>query len=373
VQSSTGFGGVAERAVDGDAGGLWASGSVTHTLLETEPWWEVDLGASAAIDTLEVWNRADCCGWRLADFYVLVSDAPFASPDLDVVRNQAGVWSTHVPGVGGRPTVVTAQRNGRYVRVQLAGADYLSLAEVRLWQAPPAEGPAALEVEVLASYPHDAAAITQGLLLHGGWLYESTGGYGTSTLREVDLVTGTVVRQLDLSPAVWAEGLARIGGDLVQLTWQEETAFVYDLATFAETGQHGYATEGWGLCFDGQRLVMSDGTSALTFRDSQSFAELGRVTVTLDGQPLAGLNELECVGGDVYANVFLTDTIVRIDAANGAVSAVIDAGGLLTPAERQNADVLNGIAHDPSDGTFLLTGKRWPKLFRVRFVAASGT
>jgi glutaminyl-peptide cyclotransferase len=144
---------------------------------------------------------------------------------------------------------------------------------------------------------------------------------------------------------------------------------VYD-TSFRQIGRFGYDSEGWGLCDDGRRLVMSDGTDSLQFRDRTSFAPVGSVRVTIEGRPVTALNELECVGGDVYANVWQTDTIVRIDPATGRVTAEIDAGGLLAPSERGGADdVLNGIAHDPRDGTFLLTGKHWPALFVVRFVA----
>jgi glutaminyl-peptide cyclotransferase len=227
-----------------------------------------------------------------------------------------------------------------------------------------------LVVEVVARYPHDPGAFTQGLLLKNGLLYESTGLEGKSSVREVEVQTGAVKRRLDLSPTIFGEGLADVDGRLVQLTWKNQTAFVYDLATFKQTGKFSYGGEGWGLCYDGASLIMSDGSDRLYFRDPRTFIIVREVPVTLDGAPQANLNELECVGDDVYANVWTMDTIVRIEKRTGLVRAVIDAPGLLTADERQGVDVMNGIAYDASDRTFLITGKLWPVLFRVRFAPA---
>jgi glutaminyl-peptide cyclotransferase len=225
-----------------------------------------------------------------------------------------------------------------------------------------------LTVQVLASAPHDRGAFTQGLVWYEGALYESTGLYGQSTVREVDRTTGEVRRQVPLDPTVFAEGLAQFDSRLIQITWQQGVAFVYDLATFERLDQLTYTGEGWGLCNDGTRLVMSDGSSNLTFRDPQTFAAIGTVGVTLDGRPIDRLNELECVGDRVYANIWMTDLIVRIDPSTGRVDAAIDAANLLAPQERFGADVLNGIAYDPEQDVFLITGKLWPRLFEVRFI-----
>jgi len=236
----------------------------------------------------------------------------------------------------------------------------------------PTAGPAErLDVLVVGVAPHDSQAFTQGLLLHDGVLYESTGLYNSSSVRAVDPASGNVSRQIALAGTYFGEGLARVGDRLIQLTWQEHTAFVYDLATFGSLGEFAYTTEGWGLCYDGTRLVMSDGSNTLFFRDPTTFAVIGKVAVMLDGSPLPNLNELECVGRTVYANVWSTDTIARIDPDTGVVTGMIDASGLLTSAERANAEVLNGIAYHPTNGTFLLTGKFWPKLFEVRFVPSN--
>ena len=237
-----------------------------------------------------------------------------------------------------------------------------------------ASAPAArrLRTEVLATYPHDTGAFTQGLLLHEGFLYESAGNYGSSTLRKVEVESGKVARRLELPPQLFGEGLALVGKELVQLTWREGAALVYDLSSFEKIRQLSYTGEGWGLCFDGQWLIMSDGSDHLFVRDPKTLATWRRVPVTLDGRPLGQLNELECVGDSVYANVWNTDSIVEIDKQSGAVRSLIDAAGLLSPAERASLHphaVLNGIARDAATDTFLVTGKFWPKLFRVKFAA----
>jgi glutaminyl-peptide cyclotransferase len=228
-----------------------------------------------------------------------------------------------------------------------------------------------LRVQVVRSYPHDRAAFTQGLLIDGGKLFESTGLVGQSSLREVDLSTGRVIRKIDVPPPIFAEGLALVGDNLIQLTWQNGRALVYNKHTFTRAGEFTYRGEGWGLCTAGSELVMSDGSANLTFRRASDFNVVRTLAVMMDGQRVEQLNELECVGSDVYANVWMRDLIVRIDSKTGRVTHRIDAPNLLSPLERQNTDmVLNGIAYDPADQTFLITGKLWPKLFRVKFVKA---
>lgn len=224
-----------------------------------------------------------------------------------------------------------------------------------------------LRPEVLASHPHDPQAFTQGLVWHAGQLYESTGLNGRSSLRRVALTSGEVAQQVDVPEQFFAEGLALVGDRLYQLTWQSHAGFIYDLADFSPEGGFTYDGEGWGLCYDGERLVRSDGSADLIFHDPQDFAETGRVTVTLGGAAQERINELECVDDAVYANVWQTDRILRIDPRTGAVTAEIDAAGLLTAEERAAADVLNGIAYDPEGQRFYITGKLWPKLFAVRF------
>lgn len=234
--------------------------------------------------------------------------------------------------------------------------------------------PEALRPEIVAVYPHDVNAFTEGLALDGDHLYESTGQYGQSTLREVDLKTGKVLRSVSLDASLFGEGLTVDGDRLIQLTWREKTAIFYDKATFIEKGRRNFAGEGWGLCFDGQKLYMSNGTSTVTVRAPETFHADASITVTESGDPVDMINELECVGDLLYANEWHTNHILRIDKASGRVTGIIDASGLLTPTELAAAGsegVLNGIAYDPRSGDFLITGKRWPKLFEVRFVTAA--
>ena len=242
--------------------------------------------------------------------------------------------------------------------------------------APPtvtAEPVERLRVEVVAAYPHDPEAFTQGLVLHQGTLYESTGLIGRSSLRQVDITTGKVLRRVEVAPPLFAEGIAAVEQRLIQLTWENHVALVYDLASLQVVERFAYPTQGWGLCYDGATLLMSDGSNRLFSRNPQNFDAGAVVVVTEQGRPLSRLNELECVGDVVYANVWTTDTIARIDRATGRVTARIAASGLLSDAERRKADVLNGIAYDPQSSTFLITGKLWPKLFRVRFVPQAAT
>jgi len=235
-----------------------------------------------------------------------------------------------------------------------------------------ASAPERLTVEVAAEYRHDDQAFTQGLLLHEGRLYESTGLVGRSSLREVDLATGAVIRQRDIPAPYFAEGLTLVGEELLQITYRSGELFRWDLTTFESTGSARYEGEGWGLCFDGTALWMTDGSANLIKRDPVTFAPLLTVRVTTMGDPVVRLNELECVAGAVYANIWLTDTIVRIDPASGRVTATIDASPLRTymGALLVNDAVLNGIAYQPDGDLFLVTGKLWPKLFAVRLVPA---
>jgi glutaminyl-peptide cyclotransferase len=222
---------------------------------------------------------------------------------------------------------------------------------------------------VIAEFPHDPNAFTQGLLYHDGLLYESTGLYGASSLRRVELETGRVLQQVDLPANYFGEGLALWGERLIQLTWQENTGFFYDRETFQLLDQFSYPGEGWGLTHDGQRLIMSDGTAELRFWDPDTLEEIGRVTVRDHQRPVNLLNELEYVRGEVYANVWMSDRIARIDPTSGQVVAWIDLAGLLSEADRQGrVDVLNGIAYDAEADRMLVTGKWWPKVFHIELV-----
>lgn len=232
--------------------------------------------------------------------------------------------------------------------------------------------PQRLRAEVLGIAPHDPRAFTQGLEHRDGLLYESTGLYGQSELRLVRPETGEVVRRTALPADTFGEGITLAGDTIWQLTYQEGIAFRRDRADFAELGRASYTGEGWGLCHDpaGGRLVQSDGSDLLTFRDPKTFAATGGVRIRREGLPVRSINELECVGDRVWANLWTTDQIVRIDPATGLVDAVVDASGLLGPAEQAQAAELNGIAALDCAGTFIITGKLWPRTFTVRFVPA---
>ncbi|MGH9382417.1 MAG: glutaminyl-peptide cyclotransferase [Thermoanaerobaculia bacterium] len=231
----------------------------------------------------------------------------------------------------------------------------------------PAPAVQRLTVKILRTLPHDPNAFTQGLLWHKGTLYESTGRYGVSSLRRVSTRTGEVEQQVALPPELFGEGLALVGDELIQLTWLEGVARRYRLADLALVGQWSYGGEGWGLCWDGRRLVMTDGGDELQIRDADEFTVVDRRRVTLLGRPLDRLNELECAEGWVYANRLGSTTIYRIDPQSGEVTATIDASAL-SPAEPQPEQVLNGIAYDPRTQHFYLTGKLWSNLYEVVFV-----
>jgi glutaminyl-peptide cyclotransferase len=229
-----------------------------------------------------------------------------------------------------------------------------------------------LEIEVISVRPHDSESYTQGLLWHNGVFYESAGQYEKSDVRRVDPATGEVLAITPVPPEYFAEGLALVGDFLIQITWQESTAFIYRREGLELVGTFTYSGQGWGLCYDGQWLYMSDGSAYITRRDPTTFVALDQLYVTMEGQPVTKLNELECVGQNIYANVWFEDRIVRIDKQTGVVDADIDAKNLLSPDERlalPSPAVLNGIAYDPEKDVFYITGKLWPKLFEVRFVA----
>jgi glutaminyl-peptide cyclotransferase len=224
-------------------------------------------------------------------------------------------------------------------------------------------------VEIVAVRPHDPGAFTQGLVWADGRLFESVGQYGKSALREVDPDSGKVLREVRLPDGEFGEGLALVGDRLLQMTWQEGRLHVWSRRDFTPLETLGYGGEGWGLAWDGARLAQTDGSTYIRFRDPATFRELSRVRVMRDDRPVAYLNELEWAGGWLYANVWESDEILRIDPASGRVVEAFDASNLLTEAERGSADVLNGIAWDPRRHLFLVTGKLWPKLFEVRLGA----
>jgi glutamine cyclotransferase len=221
--------------------------------------------------------------------------------------------------------------------------------------------------EVIKAYPHDKRAFTQGLVYHQGLLYESTGMNGSSSLRSVELETGTVLKKIDVPAEFFAEGLALFNGRLYQLTWQTQLGFVYDLDSFKKLREFSYAGEGWGLTNDSNSLIMSDGSSRIRFIEPETF-EVQRLITVQDGRAdVTNLNELEYIKGEIYANIWLNDRIARIDPQSGKVNAWIDLSGLLPPEARSDPGaVLNGIAYDESSDRLFVTGKYWPKLFEIK-------
>ena len=236
--------------------------------------------------------------------------------------------------------------------------------------SPVPANPSTFGYRVVSEYPHDRRAFTQGLVYLDGVLYEGTGLNGQSTLRRVDLETGEVLQAVGLSEEYFGEGIAVLGDRIYQLTWKNGVCVVFDRETFELQEAFTYETGGWGLTTDGERLIMSDGTNRLFVRDPETFAELDTIDVYDGVRAIWNLNELEVVDGEIWANVWQTDLIARIDPATGQVTGWIDLTGLLSEKERERhpVDVLNGIAYDPETDRLFVTGKLWPKLFEIEVV-----
>lgn len=224
--------------------------------------------------------------------------------------------------------------------------------------------------EVVREYPHDRSAFTEGLFYLDGYLYESTGVEGRSSVRKVRLETGEVVQKHDVPSQYFGEGIVNWKDRLIQLTYKTQVGFVYNFTTFAFERQFEYPGEGWALTQDGRRIIMSDGTPRIRFWDPETLRETGRITVTDQGRDVQYVNELEWIKGEIFANVWMTDRIARIDPASGAVTGWIDLTGLLPAADRiaGQTDVLNGIAYDAKRDRIFVTGKCWPKLFEIRLL-----
>lgn len=222
--------------------------------------------------------------------------------------------------------------------------------------------------QVVNSYPHDKTAFTEGLQFVDGAMYESTGMEGTSWVRRYDLTTGAVQAEHVIDKQYFGEGSVVLADKIVSVTWKNQKGFIYDRATLAPKGEFTYQGEGWGMTTDGQKVFMSDGSSAIRIMDPGTLAETGEIKVTMNGRPVDQLNELEFIKGEIWANVFQTDRIVRIDPATGKVNSVVYLANLLSPQERQGVDVLNGIAYDASGDRIFVTGKYWPKIFEIKLV-----
>jgi glutaminyl-peptide cyclotransferase len=222
--------------------------------------------------------------------------------------------------------------------------------------------------QIVHVYPHDTHAFTEGLFYLNGFLYESTGLEGHSNIRKVQLETGRVLQQFDVPARYFGEGIVNWKDHIVSLTWKSEVGFVHDLDSFRVQRQFSYRGEGWALTQDGTHLIMSDGTDELRWLDPETLQEIGRLRVTFAGKPLRALNELEWVKGEIYANVWQTSWIARIDPRSGAVVGLINCNGLLDPSDylEGQTDVLNGIAYDAGSDRLFVTGKNWPKLFEIQ-------
>lgn len=221
--------------------------------------------------------------------------------------------------------------------------------------------------QVVNSWPHDPQAFTQGLVFHNGELLESTGRHGQSSLRRVNLTTGEVLQRVAVPREYFAEGITLLNGKIYQLTWQEERGFIYDAETLRLEGNFRYEGEGWGLTNDGRHLILSDGSNQIRFLDPANFRVIRTINVVGNNLPLRNLNELEFIRGEIYANVWETDRIVRIDPNNGQILGWINLAGLLPQDGRRDSEaVLNGIAYDAAGDRLFVTGKLWPRLFEIR-------
>jgi glutamine cyclotransferase len=245
-------------------------------------------------------------------------------------------------------------------------SDQANVPPVKPVQAP--DRPARkIAYEVVNSYPHDRTSFTQGLLWQAGDLYESTGQYGQSKLRRLEFPSGKVLKETSLSPELFGEGLALVGNRLIQLTWTSHRGFVYDLITFTPQREFSYDTEGWGLTCDGTKLILSDGSSDLFYIDPETYKPAGKLSVRMNGLPIRQLNELEFIDGEIWANVWQTDLILRIDPSSGLVTSFLDLNGILAASDRANEGaVLNGIAYDAEHKRIFVTGKLWPRIFEIK-------
>lgn len=255
---------------------------------------------------------------------------------------------------------------------KLASLAILSSLPLASCSTPPTDSEAVVEhlvPEIISTHSFDSTSFTQGLELDGDELIVGTGQYGGSRIYRSSVDGQESVSQ-SLDPEFFGEGITKSGDVIWQLTWNEGVAFKRDADTLEELDSVSYDGQGWGICSTDDALITSDGSSTLTFRDPETFAENSTVDVTLDGSPVGNLNELECVDGEVYANIFLDTDIMRIDPNSGEVTAVIDASNIPNNATPDTNNVLNGIAHIPDSDRFYITGKRWPDLYEVRFVPA---
>jgi glutamine cyclotransferase len=270
-----------------------------------------------------------------------------------------------------RSALLSASEAAAYMTLRTGWPTILAAIAALFCAAPASAAVPLYGYQVVHTYPHDRGAYTEGLFYLNGYLYESTGPYPRSQIRKEVLTTAKVVQSRDLSPSgLFGEGIVNWKDRLIQLTWQTQVGFVYDLANFKPLRKFTYPGEGWALTQNGHELIMSDGTPNIRFLDPETLKETHRISVTLNGRPVDQLNEIEWVKGEILANVWMTNYIVSIDPSTGGVDGVIDLTGLLPVKDQSGVrdDVLNGIAYDAKTDRLFVTGKRWPKLFEIRLV-----
>lgn len=367
---------VTEVSVHGDSASIaaLAKGETTVSVTATD----AEGLTAVQVFIVTVPNRAPTAVGTIPPDTVMVGDSAtvdlsafFDDPDGDVLVYAVTASDTTVVGVAvseGAAVSITAIAAGD-ATVTGTATDTEGLAATQAFTVTVAGRPpvAELTYDLVRTLPHDTGAFTQGLLIHDGIFFESTGRYGRSEVRHVEIATGEVLRSRALADNRFGEGLARVGERLIQLTWKAGLALVHDAATLDSLGAFAYRGEGWGLCHDGVSLFMSDGSETLQRRDPDTFDLLGRIEVTRTDSAVHNLNELECVGDHIYANVYRSSQIVRIDKVTGVVTGVLDAEALARASGRpaNPAAVFNGIAYDPRNGTFYVTGKLWPTMFQI--------
>lgn len=372
---------VAEVSVEADAVAVaaLARGATTITVTATDP---EGLAAEQAF-LVTVPNRPPLPVAPIPDDTLAVgatstldASAHFRDPDGDPLTFAAATPDTAVVALtvsSGAVAVAAIAEGAAAVTVTATDTGGLAAAQTFAVTVPGRPEPVELEYDLVRTLPHDPEAYTQGLLIHDGDFFESTGRYGRSEVRRVEIATGEVLRSRALANHRFGEGLARVGERLIQLTWRSGTAFVRDAATLDSLGAFEYQGEGWGLCHDGESLYMSDGSDTLLRRDPDTFGLLDRIEVTRNDSAVRNLNELECVGDHIYANVYRSNEIVRIDKRTGVVGGVLDARALERASGRPDHPeaVLNGIAYDPRTGTLYVTGKLWTVMFEIEITGGS--
>ena len=317
-------------------------------------------------------GSAIASGDRLANSIVRTSMTEALRDPVELIADTFNTPCCFQPQSAQRPILTSMEQRSYVPRSGPARVAFFAVLLTALVCSHPAaaqDQSETVDLILISSHQHDSQAFTQGLEMHNGSLYESTGLYGNSSLREVDPTTGEVVRQVDLDESIFAEGITVVGETIVMLTWKEGLALVFDIESLDVVSNHTYSGEGWGLCYDGTHLVMSNGTSELAFRDPDDFSLVSTLQVTDQLGEVSLLNELECVGDRVYANVWGSDSIIAIDKATGEVSLTIDASILAENESDGYNDVMNGIAYVPEQNAFLITGKNWTSMHLVAFGA----